>query len=534
MNIGSSGFRHLLSYRQPARALLLDIKSQWLKFLAALAQSLVIVVLFTILVLVVTRGLHYFWPQEIYKVEYRDVKEQTNTIYAYSFSERHKQEPEGRLWLHLDTWANPRNRTQIHLLHERLVSTSLPEELARIDFSDGRYLFAQPQYLIHNKEVLDLAEFSQLRAQISALRKLNDTIVNDELVPVNASIAQLRARGVDEDAPALKTQNQKFNELQRKIEQVQETMRQYQMHVALVDNKGVNLDIQDIYQISFPNNMRITDKLLVFKNNLLLFLTEDTRNANQAGGVFPAIFGTILMILLMTVIVAPLGVVAAIYLTEYAPNNVATAVIRLSVSNLAAVPSVVYGVFGLGFFVYQLGGSIDTLFYADKLPTPTFGSPGILWASLTMALLTLPVVIIATEEGLRRVPQGLRKASYALGATRYETIRRIVLPVASSSLMTGVILAVARAAGEVAPMLMVGAVKYAPELPVDGDFPFLHLERQFMHLGVLIFDGAFHGQSTQQGAGIMFASCLFLLTVVLILNIIAISVRTRLNQRYGY
>lgn len=527
----SAPFKRFLKPRQ--LPILAVIKAQWLKFLAALAQSIVIVVLFGILFLVVNQGLSYFWPQEIKLVEYRDHYGKSNKVFAYSDRDKHIGGTQGRIWLHLDTWVNPRNRTQIHLQPEQLIDTSQPGDLARIDFLDGRFLFARPQSLIQNKEVLDLDAFNQLKAQMQILQKLKETINQEELLLVNSSIAQLRARNVPESAPALLLQNKQFDQIQQKIERLQETLQKYQMHVILVDGSGVNIELQDIYQVSFPNNINAIDKLLVFKNNLLLFLTEDTRNANQAGGVFPAIFGTVLMVFLMTVIVAPLGIMAAIYLTEYAPNNAVVALIRLSVSNLAAVPSVVYGVFGLGFFVYQLGGSIDSLFYADKLPTPTFGTPGLLWASLTMALLTLPVVIIATEEGLRRVPGGLRRASYALGATRYETIRRIVLPVASSSLMTGVILAIARAAGEVAPMLMVGAVKYAPELPLDGELPFLHLERQFMHLGVLIFDGAFHGQSTQQGAGIMFASCLFLLTVVLLLNFIAISVRSRLSSRYG-
>jgi phosphate transport system permease protein len=234
----------------------------------------------------------------------------------------------------------------------------------------------------------------------------------------------------------------------------------------------------------------------------------------------------------MAVIVAPFGAMAAIYLHEYAPNNKVTSTIRICVSNMAGVPSVVYGVFGLGFFVYTLGGSIDSLFYADALPSPTFGTPGLFWAALTMALLTLPVVIVSTEEGLRRVPEGLRAGSYALGATKIETILKTVLPIASPGIMTGVILAIARAAGEVAPLILVGAVKFAPSLPVDGDFPFLHLERQFMHLGVFIYDGAFHNQTNTQGSSMMFASCMLLLVIVFVLNLFAIIVRKRLRDRY--
>ena len=268
----------------------------------------------------------------------------------------------------------------------------------------------------------------------------------------------------------------------------------------------------------------------------MAFLTDAPKQANTAGGVFPALFGTVLMIFVMTILVTPFGVLAAVYLHEYAPDNHLTSVIRICVSNMAGVPSIVYGVFGLGFFVYLVGGNIDELFFSDALPAPTMGTPGVFWASLTMAILTLPVVIVATEEGLRRVPEGLKSGSYALGATKFETIWHTVLPMASPGIMTGVILAIARAAGEVAPLMLVGAVKFAPNLPFDGEFPYLHLDRQFMHLGVLIYDGAFHSQTDVRSASLMFASCLLLLVVVFVLNVLAVILRRRLRKRYlrGY
>src|SRR5690606_36253953 len=180
------------------------------------------------------------------------------------------------------------------------------------------------------------------------------------------------------------------------------------------------------------------------------------------GGIFPAIFGTVTMVMVLAIFVTPFGVTAAGYLREYAKQGPATRAIRIAVNNLAGVPSVVYGVFGLGFFVYFLGGSIDQLFYREGLPTPTFGTPGLMWASLTLAILTVPVVIVATEEGLTRVPRSIREGSLALGATKAETLWRTVLPMTASAMMTGLILAVARAAGEVAPLMLVGVVKLAP------------------------------------------------------------------------
>jgi phosphate transport system permease protein len=170
--------------------------------------------------------------------------------------------------------------------------------------------------------------------------------------------------------------------------------------------------------------------------------------------------------------------------------------------------------------------------YSDKLPSPTFGTPGLLWAALTMGILTLPVVIVATEEGLSRVPKNLRAGALALGATKFETTTRVVLPMASPGILTGVILAIARAAGEVAPLILVGAVKFAPTLPIDGEFPFMHLERQFMHLGVFVYDGAFHNQTESQVSSLMFATCMMLLFIVLFLNITAIALRNRLRNKY--
>jgi phosphate transport system permease protein len=208
-----------------------------------------------------------------------------------------------------------------------------------------------------------------------------------------------------------------------------------------------------------------------YAGSFWLFLTEDPREANTEGGIFPAIFGTVMMVLLMSVLVTPFGVIAAVYLREYARQGPFVRLIRIAVNNLAGVPSIVYGVFGLGFFVYFLGGSLDALFFPEALPTPTFGTPGLLWASLTLALLTVPVVIVSTEEGLTRIPRSLREGSLALGATKAETLFKVVLPVASPSILTGVILAVARAAGEVAPLMLVGVVKLAPALPWTATFP---------------------------------------------------------------
>lgn len=262
------------------------------------------------------------------------------------------------------------------------------------------------------------------------------------------------------------------------------------------------------------------------------FLSDEPREANTEGGIFPAIFGTVMMVILMSVLVTPFGVIAAVYLREYATQGFITRLIRIAVNNLAGVPSIVYGVFGLGFFVYFLGGSIDDLFFPEAKPAPTFGTGGLMWASITLALLTVPVVIVATEEGLARIPRSVREGSLALGATKFETLMKVVLPMASPAMMTGVILAIARAAGEVAPLMLVGVVKLAPSLPLDGNYPFLHLDQKFMHLGFHIYDVGFQSPNVEAARPLVYATAFLLVVVIALLNFSAIAIRNHLREKY--
>ncbi|QEW08270.1 phosphate ABC transporter permease PstA [Nitrincola iocasae] len=273
-------------------------------------------------------------------------------------------------------------------------------------------------------------------------------------------------------------------------------------------------------------------RLVRFLQNIWLFLSEPPRENNQAGGIFPALFGTITMVFLMTLLVTPIGVLAAIYLSEYARQNLMTRVLRIAIYNLAGVPSIVFGVFGLVFFVYILGGSVDKLFYSEQLPTPTYGTPGLIWVSLTLALLTLPVVIVATEEGLSRIPKDYRSGCLALGATQTEMLWRVVLPMTTPAILTGIILAIARAAGEVAPLMLVGVVRTASQLPIDTTFPYLHLDRNVMHLGYHIFDVGMQSPAGSDVMPLVFAAALILVTLVITLNLTAIIIRQRLRQRF--
>ncbi len=323
-----------------------------------------------------------------------------------------------------------------------------------------------------------------------------------------------------------------YSGLQLELAQLYSSMSGIQYTAELASGQIVSLPVAKVVRAYRPNNMTVSRKSAMYAERLWEFLSAEPREANTEGGVFPAIFGTVMMVLLMSIMVTPFGVVAAVYLREYAKQGFVTRTIRIAVNNLAGVPSIVYGVFGLGFFVYFLGGELDQLFFPAALPSPTFGTPGLMWASLTLALLTLPVVIVATEEGLARIPKALREGSLALGATRAETLWRVVLPMASPAMMTGLILAVARAAGEVAPLMLVGVVKLAPSLPVDTNYPFIHLDQKFMHLGFHIYDVGFQSPNVEAARPLVYATALLLVGLIALLNLTAVALRNRLRERY--
>jgi phosphate transport system permease protein len=291
--------------------------------------------------------------------------------------------------------------------------------------------------------------------------------------------------------------------------------------------------LSEIVRLYPANALSFLQKLEIYFSRWVEFLTSEPREANTEGGVLPAIFGTVAMTLIMVVLVAPFGVITALYLREYAKQGRIVSIVRVSVNNLAGVPSIVFGVFGLGFFAYTLGVSIDQLFYPERLPNPTFGTGGILWASLTLALLTVPVVIVAAEEALAAVPRSMREGSLACGASKWQTIRRVVLPRAMPGIMTGLILAMARGAGEVAPLMLVGVVKLAPMLPVDTFYPFVHLERSFMHLGFHIFDVGFQSRNSEAGKPMVFVTTMLLLFLIVAMNSSAIYIRNRLKRKFN-
>jgi phosphate transport system permease protein len=350
-------------------------------------------------------------------------------------------------------------------------------------------------------------------------------------IEYGASSAEVQAEKlrVENESNVLRAQ---YAVLEKKVTALRSTDDRFTITLEAIDGRTKTLSLSRIVRLYPANAMASEQKWTVYFDRWIEFLTAAPREANTEGGILPALVGTLTMMVLLSLAVAPFGIVTALYLREYAKQGPLVSFIRICVNNLAGVPSIVYGVFGLGFFCYVLGGSIDQIFYPERLPAPTFGTGGILWASLTLALLTVPVVIVATEEALAAVPRSMREGSLACGGSKWQTIWRIVLPSAAPGVMTGLILAMARGAGEVAPLMIVGVVKLAPELPIDFMAPFVHFDRSFMHLGFHIYDVGFQSRNSEAGRPMVFVTTLLLIALVVSLNAFAIIVRERLKRAY--
>lgn len=345
-----------------------------------------------------------------------------------------------------------------------------------------------------------------------------------------------RRRSIYEDERALS--GEQFAAIREEIRLIDQENGRYRLLLTTAGEgtmapRQVFVKLDEIVRAYPANGLGVTGRLGVYASRWWEFLFDEPREANSEGGVYPALFGTVIMTLLMSLAVVPLGVLAALYLREYAKAGLMVSAVRVAVNNLAGVPSIVFGVFGLGFFCYIVGASLDQLLFASSLPNPTYGKGGVLWASLTLALLTLPVVIVATEEALSAVPNSMREGSYACGASKWQTIQRIILPRALPGITTGMILAIARGAGEVAPLMLVGAVKLAPELALDGVLPFIHPERSFMHLGFHIYDVGFQSQNSEAAKPMVYTTTVLLITIIALLNLAAVSLRTRLRRRFA-
>jgi len=386
-------------------------------------------------------------------------------------------------------------------------------------------------------------EANDLHEQITHIERVEIGELNAEIERARLKIRALELKVPPGQAPhgptmdrwksAIAQAETHYQEKTQVLEQLSARFNEYAVLMVDANGQEKQLSVGAIVRAFRPNEMDALTKLGVYAANVWAVLTEEPREANTEGGIFPAIFGTALMVVIMSIAVVPFGVLAAVYLKEYARHGLVVRLVRIAVNNLAGVPSIVFGVFGLGFFVYTVGGTIDALFFPEALPTPTYGTGGILWASLTLALLTVPVVIVATEEGLAAVPREFREGSLALGATKLETILRVVLPCTMPGILTGLILAMARAAGEVAPLMLTGVVKLAPALPMDGSWPFFHFDRKFMHLGFHIYDVGFQSPNVEAAKPMVYITTLVLILVVVVLNLTATILRNHLRKKYA-
>jgi len=528
------------------------------------AVSINLILVVGLLLLIAVRGLGHFWPSDIVEYRYQDRQAQETVIIGEEVDQSLLPEAQARAAGHevlngaeylKQFLVKTGNRDILGsdfrwIQDQYIVQKNTPEDLITVERREWGNFYGRLISVKQNREVIaqgeqawpvaqeKLTHVLKLFAKIDKLQDKDIGAINYNLERLRLKQRALELKGEwtetkrNEFAARKAEYEQAYKTLQQNISQLTKEMKCCALVVAEAGGRQINIPLDRVVKLTRPNAMNVWNKAVEYITNFGTFVSDEPREANTEGGIFPAIFGTVLMVMLMAVVVTPFGVIAAVYMREYAKQGFITRMIRIAVNNLAGVPSIVYGVFGLGFFVYIVGGSIDKLLFPESAPAPVFGTPGLLWASLTLALLTLPVVIVATEEGLSRIPKSIREGSLALGATKAETLWRTVLPMASPAIMTGLILAVARAAGEVAPLMLVGVVKLAPTLPLDGNFPYLHLDRKFMHLGFHIYDVGFQSPNVEAARPLVYATSLLLVMVIVGLNMFAIAIRNNLREKY--
>ncbi len=544
------------------------MKQPWFKsgdpwvWLNAGAVAVSLILVFGLLGMITVKGLGFFWPKAVIEAYYQEpggARQKVlgeihgiETVSARQISESGVKVPAGQTELQRYLVRVTRVGAEVPFrkyLKRYLHQVRYPEQVVVIERLTGGPFFG---YLA----LPDGAGTGARQAAIDALRKklahvleINEQIRHIEKKEIGdlnyrqeeLNLLKLKYRYYKEKdqrkyaaiSTELASIKARYRVLQERISRLRRQVSTDVLRVTDMSGRTQQILLADIVRFYFPNRMSVAAKIGLYLEKFLEFITEDPREANTEGGIFPAILGTVTMVILMAILVTPFGVIAAVYLREYAKQGVLTRLIRIAVNNLAGVPSIVYGVFGLGFFVYFIGGGIDAFFFPERAAyKPTFGSPALIWASLTLALLTLPVVIVSTEEGLSRVSSSIREGSLALGATKAETLWRTVLPMARPGIMTGLILAVARAAGEVAPLMLVGVVKYSPSPPLDLNAPFIHFDRTIMHLGFHIYDVGFQSPNAEAARPLVYATAMILVLVIVILNLTAISIRNRLRERY--
>jgi len=567
-----NGLEETQVVRGARRSLVWDFKARGEPFVWGLGGALCIgiVMIVGFLILIIWNGILTFYPWPVEKVTLRD-----GSVVAGELTRRETYRPGPEQLANLSEKIRAEISAQGDLVSRNLYRTGnfdlynedfkwIPEyEIAGISYPEDLFFVERVEWgpFIGSIRSLDLGgkiiEKDGLTREIllrerraaSERRDRIRQIERNEIAGVNNYLEKgrldlrkielkqgLKSAEYQAAEEKFKTESQKLEvqhrELTAESSSIKEKDAKYTITLADVSGREKKMRLSDIVRLYPANMLTFFEKVGVYVSRWWEFLTAEPREANTEGGVMPAIFGTFCMTVLMALSVAPFGVMAALYLREYAKQGRLVSLVRICVNNLAGVPSIVYGVFGLGFFAYLLGGTIDQLFFPERLPQPTFGTGGLFWASLTLALLTVPVVIVATEEALAAVPQSMREGSLACGASKWQTIKYIVLPRAMPGIMTGLILAMARGAGEVAPLMLVGVVKMAPELPIDQFFPYIHLERSFMHLGFQIFDVGFQSRNSEAAKPMVYVTTLLLISLVFAMNAASIMIRNRLKKKF--
>ncbi|MFO1434872.1 MAG: phosphate ABC transporter permease PstA [Gammaproteobacteria bacterium] len=542
----------------------LDSGAPWI-WLNAGMVSVALIMIVSLLLFLAVRGMGHFWPSQIVAFESQNNDGSVEkvlgeivdheTLSATRLKELGMKPPPGESRVDrvlLKTGNRDISGIDFRWFARNDISNqTVPHEAMELERTEWGNFIGFPVTLKENgKEVSAggdllpalqerLARRNKLEDQIDDIQRNRIGHVNYQLESIrlqeraDTNAGNLDAQAKQNYADARQLLQVEYESLTKELSDLNQQIMRDTLVMRTVDDKSLEIPLAKIVRAYQPNAMSVAQKIGHYLSKIVEFVTADPREANTEGGIFPAIFGTVLMVIIMAMLVTPFGVIAAVYLSEYAKQGPFTRMVRIAVNNLAGVPSVVYGVFGLGFFVYFVGGSIDRAFFSTALPTPTFGTPGLLWSALTLALLTVPVVIVATEEGLSRIPKSIREGSLALGATKAETLWRTVLPMATPGMMTGVILAIARAAGEVAPLMLVGVVKLAPSLPIDANSPYLHLDRKFMHLGFHIYDVGFQSPNVEAARPLVYATAFLLVLVIVALNLTAIRIRNRLREKYN-
>jgi len=524
----------------------------------AAGVSVSLLMVFGLLLLIAINGLEYFWTSDIVELTLKDRQRVMGQLAGREVIPRSvtPDRPEGKGRLRVKIGNRDISGLDFKWVNDdQIVSETYPPDIVLLERREWGNMYARIK-AVYKGETLQTegneAGWMALAPLISASNALHqqiDRIERIEIGSINTDIEQARLkiralelraaldtreRGeIDRLKAQVAAAESRYQEKTLELDTLRTEFNEYSVLMVDANGREKQIPVGQIIRALRPNEMSLFHKSWVYLTNVWSVLSTEPREANTEGGIFPAIFGTVMMVIVMSLAVVPFGVLTALYLREYARQGVMVRLVRIAVNNLAGVPSIVFGVFGLGFFIYAVGGTLDTLFFPERLPTPTFGTGGILWASLTLALLTVPVVIVSTEEGLAAVPREFREGSLALGATKLETMLKVVIPSALPGILTGLILAMARAAGEVAPLMLTGVVKLAPSLPVDGSWPFFHFDRKFMHLGFHIYDVGFQSPNVEAAKPMVYITTLVLITVVVLLNLTAIVLRNHLRKKYA-